>query len=78
MVKDIEKDVLINLKMDSRDEVVRFLKSLWSEMPQPCPLCGGKLDFFHKKAKKSNCDWICTICGERYDTIKILNQLNGG
>ncbi len=78
MVKDMEKDVLINLKMDSRDEVVRFLKSLWSEMPQPCPLCGGKLDFFHKKAKKSNCDWICTICGERYDTIKILNQLNGG
>lgn len=78
MVKDMEKDVLINLKMDSRDEVVRFLKSLWSEMPQPCPLCGGKLDFLHKKAKKSNCDWICTICGERYDTIKILNQLNGG
>ena len=29
-----------------------------------------------KKAKKSNCDWICTVCGERYDTIKILKQLN--
>ncbi len=29
-----------------------------------------------KKAKKSNCDWICTVCGEKYDTIKILNQLN--
>lgn len=72
----MEKDVLIKLKMDSRDEVVRFLKSLWSEQPQPCPLCDGKLDFLHKKAKKSNCDWICTVCGERYDTIKILNQLN--
>lgn len=72
----MEKDVLIKLKMDSRDEVVRFLKSLWSEQPQLCPLCDGKLDFLHKKAKKSNCDWICTVCGERYDTIKILNQLN--
>ena len=72
----MEKDVLIKLKMDSRDEVVRFLKSLWSEQPQLCPLCDGKLDFLHKKAKKSNCDWICTVCGERYDTIKILKQLN--
>ena len=72
----MEKDVLIKWKMDSRDEVVRFLKSLWSEQPQLCPLCDGKLDFLHKKAKKSNCDWICTVCGERYDTIKILNQLN--
>lgn len=72
----MEKDILNKLKMNSRDEVVRFLKSLWSENPQPCPLCGGKLDFLHKKAKKSNCDWICTICSERYDTIKILKHLN--
>ena len=46
------------------------------QMPQPCPLCGGRLDFLHKKAKKSNSDWICTVCGERYDAIKILDQLN--
>lgn len=72
----MEKDILNKLKMDSRDEAVSFLKSLWNEEPQPCPLCDGKLDFLHKKAKKSNCDWICTVCGERYDTIKILNQLN--
>ena len=72
----MEKDILNKLEMNSRDEVVSFLKSLWSENPQPCPLCGGKLDFLHKKAKKSNCDWICTICSERYDTIKILKQLN--
>ena len=72
----MEKDILNKLKMDSRDEAVSFLKSLWNEEPQPCPLCEGKLDFLHKKAKKSNCDWICTVCGERYDTIKILNQLN--
>ena len=72
----MEKDVLRKLKMDNRDEAVAFLKSLWSETPQPCPLCAGKLDFLHKKAKKSNCDWICTVCGERFDTIRILKQLN--
>ncbi len=72
----MEKDILIKLKMDTRDEVVRFLKSLWCENPQPCPLCSGKLDFLHKKAKKSNSDWICTDCGERYDAIRILDQLN--
>lgn len=74
----MEKDVLNKFKMDSRDDVVNFLKSLWNETPQQCPLCGGKLDFLHKKAKKSNSDWICTVCGERYDAIKILNQLNEG
>lgn len=72
----MEKDILNKLKMNSRDEAVSFLKSLWNEKPQSCPMCNGKLDFLHKKAKKSNCDWICTVCGERYDTIKILKQLN--
>ena len=72
----VEKDVLKKYKMESRGEAIGFLKSLWSEMPQPCPLCGGKLDFLHKKAKKSNCDWHCTACGERYDTIRMLKQLN--
>ena len=72
----MENDILKKFNMNSRDDAVRFLKSLWSETPQPCPLCCGKLDFLHKKAKKSNCDWICTACGERFDTIKILNQLN--
>ena len=72
----MEKEILKKLKMESREEAVIFLKSLWNESPQPCPLCGGRIDFLHKKAKKSNCDWICTVCGERYDTIKILKQLN--
>lgn len=72
----MEKEVLIKYKMNSRDEVVSFLKSLWNEKPQSCPLCDGRLDFLHKKAKKSNCDWVCTACNERYDTIKILNELN--
>ena len=70
------KETLIKYKMNSRDEAVSFLKSLWTENPKPCPLCGGELDFLHKKAKKSNCDWRCTACGERYDTIKILRQID--
>jgi len=74
----VEKDILIKYKMNNRDEAVNFLKSLITETPQPCPLCAGKLNYFHKKAKKSNCDWICTACGERYDTIKILDALNEG
>lgn len=74
----MKKEILDWVDRSSRDEVVLFLKSLWSEKPQPCPLCGGELNFLHKRAKKSNCDWICTVCGERYDTIKMLNRLNGG
>ena len=72
----MEKDILRKYNMDSRDEAVNFLKSLWIEEPKLCPMCGGKLDFLHKKAKKSNSDWVCTVCGERFDAIKILNQLN--
>ena len=72
----MENDVLKKLNMNNRDEAVRFLKSLWCETPQLCPVCNGKLDFLHKKAKKSNCDWICTVCGERFDTIKMLKELN--
>ena len=72
----MEKDILKKLKMENRDEAVVFLKSLWNESPQPCPLCEGRIDFLHKKAKKSNSDWVCTVCGQRYDAIKILKQLN--
>ena len=70
------KDILTKFKMNSREEAVSFLKSLWREEPQPCPLCKGKLDYLHKKAKKSNCDWICVSCKERYDTIKIVKMLD--
>lgn len=73
----METEVIETLKMKSREEVVAFLKSLWREDPQPCPYCGGGLDFFHKKAKKSNSDWVCKACGTRFDAIKLLSELNG-
>ncbi len=69
-------DIFQELHMSNRNEAVIFLKSLWDEKPQPCPICGGKLDFLHKKAKKSNYDWICTACGKKYDTMKILDRIN--
>ncbi len=72
----MEKDVLNELKFTSREEALIFLKNLWSEAPMPCPLCGGELDYLHKKAKKSNCDWKCLDCGHIYKTINILDTLN--
>ena len=70
-------DCIEKLNMNRRDEVVAFLKSLWSEKPVPCPLCGGELDYFHQKAKKSNSRWKCKNCHQVYDAIKILDELNG-
>ena len=72
----MEKELLAKYKMQSREEMVTFLKSLWAEKPSACPLCGGKLDYFHKKAKKSNSDWVCTACGERFQAIDILSRIN--
>ena len=55
----MKNEIYQHLNMNDRDEVVGFLKSLWLEKPQDCPLCNGKLNYLHKKAKKSNNDWIC-------------------
>ena len=72
----MEKDVLNELGISDRNEAVTFLKRLWSEQPTPCPKCGNTLEFMHKKAKKSNCDWKCAECGTVYKTIDILDRLN--
>lgn len=62
--------------MKTRDEEVAFMKRLWAEQPTVCPRCGGgTLEYLHKKAKKSNCDWKCPACGEIYRTINMLMQL---
>ena len=41
----MEEDILARYKMNTRDEAVKFLKSLITETPQDCPLCGSKLDY---------------------------------
>ncbi len=68
-------NILDELHMSTRDEVVSFLKSLWSDNPKPCPLCSGKLDYMHKKAKKSVNDWKCTVCGKVYKAVNIFKEL---
>ncbi|WP_024469892.1 hypothetical protein [Treponema pedis] len=75
-MKNNMDDITKKLNMGNREELVAFLKSMWSETPKPCTLCGGKLDYFHKKAKKSNSDWVCIDCKTRFDAIKILKELD--
>ncbi|NLB79171.1 MAG: hypothetical protein GX796_10140, partial [Clostridiaceae bacterium] len=42
-----------------------------------CPKCGkGFLEHFHKKAKKSYTDYICPTCNERYQVIKMIDEIN--
>ncbi|MDD7389693.1 MAG: DpnI domain-containing protein [Lachnospiraceae bacterium] len=61
---------------NSRDEEVRLLKRLWSAEDVICPKCGGALlVHLHKKAKRSDCDWMCPACGEIYRTIQMLKEL---
>ena len=53
----MERVMLNELKMNSRSEVLAFLKKLWNEEKVSCPMCGEPLELLHKKAKKDDCDW---------------------
>ena len=60
----------------TREEEVAFLKRLWLKQPTVCPKCGeATLEYLHRKAKKSDCDWKCPACGEIYRTIRMLKDL---
>lgn len=72
----MERVLLKDLKMNSRTEVLRFLKKLWNEEKTNCPICGNELELLHKKSKKDNCDWQCKICNKTYKTIYLLDELN--
>lgn len=72
----MEQDVLNELGMAERTEALAFLKRLWREQPAACPKCGETLEFMHKKAKKSNCEWKCPKCDTIYKTLRILDRLN--
>lgn len=64
----MEKEVIQRFGMNSREEVVSFLKSMRKNHPMPCPYCGGVIDYLHKKAKR-----IITI-GNVQDVANILIQ----
>lgn len=72
----MERVVLKELKMESRNEVIKFLKELWNFEKTACPICGNELELLHKKAKKSNCDWQCKKCDKIFKTIDLLDELN--
>ena len=72
----MDRVTLNELKMGSRQEVLRFLKSLWNQEKTNCPMCGNELELLHKKAKKSNCDWQCKVCNKTFKTIHLLDELN--
>ena len=72
----MERVLLRELQMESRDEVLKFLKKLWNEESTNCPMCGTELELLHKKAKKSNCDWQCKSCNKTFKTIYLLDELN--
>ena len=74
------KDIIKELNMASREEVVVFLKSLWVEKPLPCPQCGGKLDYLPQKAKKKATAIVSVLIVERFIkqsisyTIYLMNK----
>ncbi|MBP3609014.1 MAG: hypothetical protein J6J42_01605 [Lachnospiraceae bacterium] len=67
---------LQELKMNTRGEVLKFLKKLWNGEVTSCPMCGSELELLHKKAKKNNCDWQCRSCNKVFKTIYLLDELN--
>lgn len=72
----MERMRLDELKMGSRNEVLRFLKKLWNGEQTPCPICGNPLEPLHKGAKKNGCDWQCRTCDKTCKTLCLLDELN--
>ena len=72
----MERVTLKELKMNSRGEVLAFLKKLWKEEKASCPMCGEPLELLHKKAKKDDCDWQCRHCDKAFKTMHLLDELN--
>ena len=72
----MERVMLSELEMESRADVIRFLKQLWRQEKTDCPICGTELELLHKKAKKNTCDWQCRACQKTYKTLHLLDELN--
>lgn len=72
----MDRALLKELNMTSRNEVIEFLRKLWNQEKTNCPICGNELELLHKKAKKSICDWQCRKCSKTFKTIYLLDELN--
>lgn len=73
---NMNRILLKELNMRTRNEILLFLKKLWNEEETNCPICGNKLEILHKKAKKSDLDWQCKNCNKIYKTLYLLDELN--
>ena len=61
----------------TREQEVALIKCLIKGIAVICPKCGmSQLEHFHKKAKKSNTNYYCPSCKERYQVIKMLDEIN--
>ena len=72
----MERATLRELDFKTRNEALAFLKKLWRKEDAECPICGNQLEFLHKKAKKSDCDWQCKNCNKTFKTIYLLDEIN--
>ena len=73
-LKDKEVD---SIYTNSRAEEVILIKKLLAGDRAICPKCKETpLEHFHKKAKKSNTDYYCPSCCERYQVIKMIDAIN--
>ena len=48
----MEKVLLKQLNMKSKDEAISFLKALWNQKSVNCPICGSRLELLHKISKE--------------------------
>lgn len=67
---------LKELKMNSRNQAIGFLKQLWNNQETNCPICGQILEPLHKNVRRGNCDWQCKKCDKTFKTINLLNEIN--
>ena len=72
----MDRVYLKDLNINTRNEMVIFLKSLWNDKKAKCLICGNELELLHKKKKKNDCDWQCKNCNKIYRTIHLLCELN--
>ena len=69
----MERILLKELNMKTRNEVISFMKKLWNKEKVDCLICGSHLEILHKKAKRDNCDWQCKTCDKIYKTLYLLD-----
>lgn len=60
----------------SQEMEVALIKRLITGGKTLCPKCGQtELTHFHQKAKKSNTDYLCPNCKQRYQVVKMMAEI---